>query len=107
MPGLSLVREFNGASEDFVSAGWLDESPFKEFVPAWLNEAVGSILVELDILDISCETGVDNVISEELVSVLTEKERLVLSATNMLDRSGDKTFVVRIVIGTSDDLISL
>jgi hypothetical protein len=101
------VRELNGASEDFVSVGWLDEIPFKESVLVCLNEAVGSLLVDLNNLGISCERGVDKVISEELGSVLNGKERLVLSAASTLDCSGDKIFVVRIVIGTSDDLISL
>lgn len=95
--GAPSVTELIAAGEDIISVGWLDELPLDEFVPVWLGEAVVAIFQKLDSRDMSSETGVEEVVSDEIV----------VAAANMPDSSGDRVVVVRMVTELSDELISL
>jgi hypothetical protein len=85
------------AGEDIISVGWLGEMPLDEFVPVWLGEVVVAIFEELNSRDMSTETGVEEVVSDELV----------VAAANLPDCSGGRVVVVIMVTELSDELISL
>ena len=91
------MTELIVAGEDIISVGWLDEMPLDEFVPVWLGEVVVAIFEELNSRDMSSETGVEEVVSDELV----------VAAANMPDCSGGRVVVVIMVTELSDELISL
>jgi hypothetical protein len=91
------VTELIVAGEDIISVGWLDEMPLDEFVPVWLGEVVVAIFEELNSRDMSSETRVEEVVSDELV----------VAAANMPDCSGGRVVVVIMVTELSDELISL
>lgn len=95
--GAPSVTELIAAGEDIISVGWLDELPLDEFVPVWLGEAVVAIFEKLDSRDMSSETGVEEVVSDEIV----------VAAANMPDSSGNRVVVVRMVTELSGELISL